>query len=781
MHIKNFPRGLAHFIARRSWGLIIIAGIITLVLAPGLTQLKQETGMDTMLSPDKKVFKDTDFYYQHFGGESNAILLEGSLDDIFSTETLILLDELEQQLFEAHENEIRSFVGPVSILKLAAAEAQKLGFSFDWKDPVFVDSVLHYQGNGLPGETNEDAISSEMAPLIPDQSHVVINVRPAEGLTHKESLAIVRDIEEFFDRAKEEGKLHDIDAFVIGDVEIMETISNAMTSDLKFLLGLSLGVMAVILLLMFRVRWNLLSLFMVGLATAWTFGAMGYAGIPLSMSSMAVIPILIGIGIDYSIQFQNRYQEEVSTRKSISRAIIASIKQMFTVVGVALIATILGFITLFISEVPMIRDFGMNLAIGVAVSFIVALFLLHSILNIADRRIPVTKAGKSSEAAIRLFERSLAAAARFSINHPAPIFVLAVIIAAAGAVADNWLPSKVDHEELMPQDSQTLKDVRYLREVTGYSGELHFLIKTDDILDPSVLQWMNDYQDRLMLQYPDEIKRIDSPATIITGKNKPGDKADPIPDNREDIEYILAQTPAMYRDEVISGMSVANLSIGIKHMQMNEIHELAEDIIESAEPPPDMDIEISPAGNLALITEAVDAMMSRRALMNALCLGAMFVVLFLVYRRFTRALFAIIPVGMVLGWSSLALFVLGVPLNTMTAVLGVLVVGIGTEFIVLLLGRYEEEKQRRGLLPHDAMVVAISRTGRAIVTTALTTLGGFGVLIASDFVLIRDFGVATTISIFLCLWASMVVVPPLVVWWDTRVVNRLPKDIADRV
>ena len=79
------------------------------------------------------------------------------------------------------------------------------------------------------------------------------------------------------------------------------------------------------------------------------------------------------------------------------------------------------------------------------------------------------------------------------------------------------------------------------------------------------------------------------------------------------------------------------------------------------------------------------------------------------------------------------------------------------------------------------MIIAISRTGRAIVTTALTTLGGFGVLIASDFVLIHDFGIATTISLALCLFASMVVMPPMVVWWDTRVAKRLPKEIADRV
>ena len=64
------------------------------------------------------------------------------------------------------------------------------------------------------------------------------------------------------------------------------------------------------------------------------------------------------------------------------------------------------------------------------------------------------------------------------------------------------------------------------------------------------------------------------------------------------------------------------------------------------------------------------------------------------------------------------------------------------------------------------MVTALSKIGRAIVTTALTTLGGFGVLIASDFVMIRDFGIATVLGVFLCLVVTITVMPGLLVWFD---------------
>ncbi|MCD5415133.1 MAG: MMPL family transporter, partial [Clostridiales bacterium] len=96
-----------------------------------------------------------------------------------------------------------------------------------------------------------------------------------------------------------------------------------------------------------------------------------------------------------------------------------------------------------------------------------------------------------------------------------------------------------------------------------------------------------------------------------------------------------------------------------------------------------------------------------------------------------------------------------------------IVIGIGTEFMVLIISRYEDEK-KKGSEPTEAMITAISKIGRAVVITALTTLGGFGVLMTSDFVLIRDFGIATVSGVFLCLISSMIVMPPLLVFFDEK-------------
>ncbi|MBT4513035.1 MAG: RND family transporter [Chloroflexi bacterium] len=759
MDLTNMPGNLAIFVERRSILLIIIGVIITALLAPGVLFLETETGFDTMLRPGSVIFDDSKEYEEQFGAETTIVLIKASVEDVFTSENLKIIQEFEQQ-FLADER-IQSIISPVTVLELASLEAIKQGANLEFDDPLLIKGVLE-----------DDRSREQMDPLLPDDNHVMVSVRPVGDLSFEDSLQVVLDMEEFF--RDPEHQLENVnDTRVIGEVEMIEEISKSISDNLTWLLGLSMGVMAVILILMFRVRWNLLSLFMVGIAALWTFGMMGYIGVDLSMTSMAVLPVLIGIGIDYSIQFHNRYQEEVLRRKSVRKSIIASVTYMFPTVAIALVATVIGFITLFISEVPMVQDFGKILAVGVITSFFIALFLLHSIVHTVDKRLPAQKLGETSRSATLLFERLLSTGARISLKYPIPILLIAVLLGIAGGIADRWLPSKVDHEEMMPQNSDTLKDIRYLRDITGYEGELRFMVKAEDVTSPDFLKWMKVFQDQMVIDFSDRtaIAMVYSPASIVGGKHD-----GIIPDEQSEIDASFENTLGVYVDQLISSdKMIASLSFGIMHMPVEDIQEMKEHIMKNANPPDG--VNIAPVGNMAMGAAAVEAMVGKRVLMNGLCMAAIFVILLMVYRRFTRALFTMIPVGIVIGWTSLCLYLVDVPLNTMSAVLGVLVIGIGTEFIVLLLGRYEEERKHRDETPHDAMVIAISKTGRAIVTTALTTLGGFGVLIVSNFVMVRDFGIATTFSVVLCLISSMVVMPPLVVWWDTRIAHRLPDNL----
>jgi len=772
---------------------------------PGVTMLETETGFEAFVSPDSKISQDNLRYQAQFGGEPITIQLAGQLDDIFSAGNLAILAEFEEKF--TSDERYRAINSPITLLQIAreetnqarqsfqeqiisaqeeaAAEARQAASAMGLSDllqeqaaeqartevlerfqpqieqmqligepalnnPLFIESVLYNAGG---------AVSQRMQPFIPDGEYAIILVTPQGNMSDEAILQATRDIEGFFS----DKPLEEVDTTVVSSSKLVNAISVNMGNNIAILLGLSIIVMFVILLAMFRVRWRLLSLLMVGISALWTFGLMGYLSVPITMATMAVLPILIGLGIDFSIQFHNRYQEEVTRSKTVGKAIITSVSSMFPVVGIALVATIIGFITLYISKVPMIRDFGMVLAIGIVISYIVGLFLLHSIVYLTDKRMPIKRLKEVSSKASGRIEGILARIAKLAVNHTLWIFLVALVFAIGGTVADRWLPTNTDYEELIPQDTPELVEMRELREITGSGGTLSFMIEADDVTRPEILGWLQRYQDEALISHP-ELISVNSPATLVSGA------AGGIIPAQPQIDGILADTPQPYLEQVLSSdHRMASASFSIRYISLEETHDLLLLMQEEAEPP--AGVKVSPVGSLALGSGTIDAMVGARLTMNSICLGAVFIILLLVYRRFGSTIFTIIPVGAVIAWSSLDMYLIGIPLNPLTAIMGVIIIGICTEFMVLLMGRYEEEK-RLGLSPKDAMVMAISKIGRAIVTTALTTVGGFGVLIASDFVMTRDFGIATVVGVFLCLIITITVMPGLIVWYDSLIRRR---------
>lgn len=739
--MRRLPELLARFVERRPWWLIVVTVVLTAATVPGITMLKTETGIGALVSSGSEIFKDNSQHQEQFGGETTTVLLTGQLEDIFSAGNLAILNEFEQEL--SQDQRFHNIFSPVTIFKLAAAAQQMPVTPLD--NPMFIQSVL-YDSSG--------SISYAMAPLIPDEQHAIAIVTPAGNMSDEEALQAAEKIEQFFLTHP----LDNVSTTVIADAKITNAISNSIGNNMALLLGLSVVAMVLILVLLFRVRWRLLSLLMVGIGAAWTFGIMGYASVPLSMATMAILPILIGLGIDYSIQFHSRYQEEVNRRTSVAEAIITSMKLMFPVVGIALIATVIGFITLYISDVPMVRDFGIILAVGVVLCYLVAIFMLHSTLYIADRKTPVAKLGQTAAASHRI-ERTLSWIATTAVKNPLPILLIAAIWGIVGGVVDHRIPTNTDYENLIPQDITELRQVQELRQILGYSGELILMVEAEDVTDADFLTWLKRYQDDQVMQYP-EIVSVNSPASLI------GEASGGIIPDQQQIEKILGKTPPLYVQQVISeDRTIASVSFAKKHTSLQHINDLLEKLERDALPPDG--VHIAPVGMAALSASMVDAVVETRFIMNVFCMGAIFLALLLVYRHLSRAIFTILPVGMVLGWSSLDMYITGIPLNPLTAILGVIIIGINTEFMVLLTSRYEEEK-KNGESPHRAMVIATSKTGRAIVTTGLTTLAGFGTLVASNFVMIRDFGLVTIMGVSLCMLSTIVIMPPLIVWFDER-------------
>ncbi|MEA2441995.1 MAG: uncharacterized protein QOH76_3419 [Thermoleophilaceae bacterium] len=162
---------------------------------------------------------------------------------------------------------------------------------------------------------------------------------------------------------------------VSGVPVVVDSLASEVQKSIFVLLGAALLVMAATLMLVFRtrVRLRLLPLGLALAAAAMAYGAVFLAGDELTMASIAALPVLIGLAVDYAIQLQARFDEargEGLDPKGAARR--AAARGAPTIAGAAL-ATAAGFLVLLLSPVPMIHGFAVLVIVGIGLALLCAL------------------------------------------------------------------------------------------------------------------------------------------------------------------------------------------------------------------------------------------------------------------------------------------------------------------------------------------------------------------------------------------------------------------------
>jgi hydrophobe/amphiphile efflux-3 (HAE3) family protein len=554
---------------------------------------------------------------------------------------------------------------------------------------------------------------------------------------------------------------------VAGYPRLFSDLPSTVTHDMAMTGLIAILLMIVVLYVVFPVRRRLMALPVVLVGVLFTFGITGALGVSLTIVTMAGLPILLGLGMDFAIQFHNRYEEELARGETPAAGLIDALTHIGPAVGTAVLATILGFMTLSLSSVPAMRDFGTLLALGVAILFVVALVALNALLYRFDKEPFVAEVAESSAPAVDALAqaparrprldigRYLAAIASFSVKRGPIVVAVAALLAMGGLAADHLVPIQTDIAKLMPADAPGLVAMNQVSVATGSSTPVQFLVTAPDVTSPAVLGWMADYQTREMKAHPEIVDATSLPVALglQPGAAVPTQTA---------ISGAIAQIPSPIRSSLISDdHKSASLTFDVKDMSIAQVADLIKTMQGEANPP--AGVSIVPAGTVDLAAAVVSSVTNNRLEITLAGFLAVFLGLLVVYRNWRRAITPVVPIILVTGWSSGAMWLLGLELNPLTAVMSALIVGIGTEFSVLLLERYWEELGR-GASPQEAMNQAVSRIGRAIAASGLTVTAGFAALLASSFPAIREFGAVTVIDVLLALVATIVVVPPLALW-----------------
>ncbi len=232
-------------------------------------------------------------------------------------------------------------------------------------DPSFVSALVFDRSTGQPGVPK-----SRFAYLFPSKNAALAQIRLRPDLTDAEQQRAIDLIRTA--TAEKAFKPKGGARYVVTGVPVVAAgLADAVRSAIFVLLGAALVLMAATLALVFNVRLRLLPLALALAAAAMTFGALSIAGGDLTMASIAALPVLIGLAVDYAIQFQARYNE--AAERGEPEPAVAAVEAGGPTILTAGVATATGFLVLLLSPVPMVRGFGALLVVGIVIALACAL------------------------------------------------------------------------------------------------------------------------------------------------------------------------------------------------------------------------------------------------------------------------------------------------------------------------------------------------------------------------------------------------------------------------
>jgi hydrophobe/amphiphile efflux-3 (HAE3) family protein len=655
--------------------------------------------------------------------------------------------------------------------------------------------------------------------LFPSRHAALISIRMRAGLSESERTRTIGLIRQAV--AMKQWRLAHGEAYrVTGEPVIVSDLTKSISRSIELLLVAVLLVMAATLGLVFSGRPRQLPLALALLASALTFGALSLAGASLTMASIAVLPVLVGLAVDYSIQFQSRVGEAfeeggAATASGRSELLVRAAGAGAPTIATAGAASAAAMLVLLLSPVPMVRGFGELLVAGVAIALLCALTAGAAAMALARGEahasspmrgrvaLRVTAAWGGARELLRdnpLTRLVSNVALGLSVRRPQRVLSVGLALAALGWGLDTQTRVETDITKLVPQSLSSLQNLNALERDTGVGGEIDLMVSGENLAKPATIEWMSSYQSAVLKRLGYSASRGCGSARLCPAFSLPdlfaggagGASRGAQRLTQAEVDGLLGAIPPYFSQDVISAdRRVATLAFGIRLMGLDQQQRLIEGMRSSLHPPPGVSASLVGLPVLAAKSGAQVASPWRRLLTLLAGLVAVALVLALAFRGDRRrSLVPLAPIVLASGWSALILFALRVPLNPMSVTLGALVIAISTEFSVLLSERHRQERLA-GYDTIEALRRSYRRTGAAVAASGVTAIAGFGVLTLSDIRMLRDFGLVTLVDLSVSLVGVLVALPAALVIADAaaegggrdepaRLLRRLRESLARR-
>ena len=592
---------------------------------------------------------------------------------------------------------------------------------------------------------------------------------------------------------------------------ISHDIDEGTFDNLALLIVLALVLVIALLGISFRSVKNVVFP-MVGLSFAliWTYGALNLFNARFTALEVAVAPLVLGLGIDYSIHLQRRYAFIREQVDDAAEAWMRTCAFLSTPLLLAVITTVAAFLANILSPLPPLATFGKALAFGVVSAFLTSTIVVGAFHVILDK---VSHTG-DYQRGLKM-PRFSAMLSKLHREQQAAILLVAILISGASILGAMNLETEFDISDFLGDEMEIMHvrsdlessyesagwkmvyimmepvagantipgDAILLNELRGLHSDLESnrnIVGSDSnnpspsyegpyvVIRDAILRDSSFGEEHNLEVYSGDGEVYPSSETIdlaalFVDLSTNDTVADPLTGRTwaqrvERTVDLQNSSISHIRNEIrvdVSTSSESSIVIsGIESMLGSE-----DDIGKTRQTLANHGV-IHVTGDLVSLQNVLDGLNSSQLSSTAISLGVSFFVLLILTRRFVPALVVLLPVVFSTLWVVGSMILLGISWNVLTVMVTALSLGIGIDYAIHIWRRFEINKSETDD-PWEALEGAIATTGVALIVSAATTALGFLVLILSPMPLVQDFGLISGITVIFSLILCLLVLPVL--------------------
>ncbi len=731
--------------------LILLAMVLlTALAASGIPRLHIDTGVDSMIAdgdPNRLVYESV---IEEFGSDSQTLVFVRD-KQLWSPAKIAALKAMHDRLTAL---DIVQRVDDVFTLRSLRGEQGSIS------SKVFVEQLPETQQ--AVDQLRDDVLYNPLLKgnLVSPDGHdlalmVMLDPKKAEKLGHARVNAV---IQQAIDGARKKFER----VFQIGGPRIETELEATLLSDMRVLAPISaLVLMLVILLFLRSIVAGLIPLVTAALSLVWALGMMGWFGIPVNILSAMLPTLIIVIGatedthlITTFLQIRGEYSD-----RDAEFCVRRMLRKMATPVFLTVFTTVLGFASNIFSSIDLIRDFALASSFAMLANGIITMLLVPIMLGVLGKSKSKALSGKwwLSELVVKFDSKS-------NISMQRIVLFGTVLLCAFFLYEASKLYVTNDPMSYFKQDRELIRDASDVHE--HLSGIKTFFITVQSnreqaFLHPDNIRKLDEIEDFIAKQgiFDRSISLADY-LKLLNREFHAGQKSwYQVPASKDMVsQYLLF----MHRNDLNRYVShdFKRATIVVRHnvsdsnvlnTNIAELRQVAQDIAGA-------DMQVFVVGKNLMINEAAESLLWAQVKSLCILLLIIFLLMSAMFTSFKGGLIALIPsvIPIILMFGVMGM--LGIPLNPGTAMVAVIAIGIAIDSTIHLLSSYNKLSRDSGDAAH-ATQLTVREESLPMIATSVALALGFGILLASDFTIIGQFGALSAATMLFALFANLIITP----------------------